>query len=417
MLSLGDEHSREADRGLTEAEDPDKGGEVRYPTHPVWSLERFPGSRRQSVPSILDTGKVLTFTSGRYGLAKALQLSNVGAGDDVLLPAYCCPAMVGPIEWLGARPVFYRVHEDLEIDLGDVARKVGPRTKSVIAVHYFGFLRDLATISKWCDRQGLTLIEDCAHCLYGVSGCGTAATYGDFAFTSLYKFFPIFDGGCIVVRDRSIPIAPSRTGSLLFQMKSLVGVLERAQQYGRLPGGAFWRALFRMKDFWWNKTKQRGMASARPLAPPAAHGGFKFKPEWMDVRMSFGSAALLKMCSPARLVERRRENYLKLLSELSSVKGCRPLYSVLPEGVVPYMFPMFVDEPSTVYPALKSAGVPVLRWDDAESSCDVSRLYSRHLLFVACHQELTLKDIAWIARTIEATVSTLRSSRGTAIES
>ncbi len=49
----------------------------RLPVHPVLSARSFRGSRRTPFPSLTSVGPMLRFTSGRYGLAKALMLSGV----------------------------------------------------------------------------------------------------------------------------------------------------------------------------------------------------------------------------------------------------------------------------------------------------------------------------------------------------
>jgi hypothetical protein len=118
--------------------------------------------------------------------------------------------------------------------------------------------------------------------------------------------------------------------------------------------------------------------------------------------MSIPSSVLLSMVAHGRVVERRRENYHAILTGLRDFKGVRPLYPELPSDVVPYVLPLVVDRPEVVYSHLKQAGVPVLRWDDAETTqCDVSRLYSKHLVFVACHQELSDEAVDWMLQELE----------------
>ncbi len=103
----------------------------------------------------------------------------------------------------------------------------------------------------------------------------------------------------------------------------------------------------------------------------------------------------------------RRENYLKLLSRLGNLPGCRPLFGTLPEGVVPYVFPLVMENPEKVFPRLKEEGVPVIRFgeylsEDMEKGlCRVSEDYSRRVFQFPCHQDLKPEELEWMMNKIE----------------
>ena len=80
----------------------------RIPTLPLLSLQSFAVPQGEHVPSVLDFPLVKFVTSGRVAIALALQQMKIGKDDKVLLPAYHCGAMVEPIIWVGATPVFYK---------------------------------------------------------------------------------------------------------------------------------------------------------------------------------------------------------------------------------------------------------------------------------------------------------------------
>lgn len=374
--------------------------EPRYPTHPVLSLPALTARQPASVPTVLSEKSCAFFPSGRYALGKALELSGVGADDEVLVPAYCCPAMVSPITWLAAHPRFYRVTPELTPNLSDIASKFSPRTKALIGVHYFGFPRDFTELRAYCDERNVKLLEDCAHCFFGRIGRRPVGSWGHYAFASPMKFFPLFDGGCLVAADASKLTSPSERAGLLFELKAASNILERSYQYGRLPLRPLWSALFSLRTAIWRVAKPAKPPSH--ISPSSSDGGNEFQPAWLNRRMSIPSSVLLSMVAHGRVVERRRENYHAILTGLRDFKGVRPLYPELPSDVVPYVLPLVVDRPEVVYSHLKQAGVPVLRWDDAETTqCDVSRLYSKHLVFVACHQELSDEAVDWMLQELE----------------
>jgi dTDP-4-amino-4,6-dideoxygalactose transaminase len=308
--------------------------------------------------------------------------------------------MVTPILWFGAVPVFYRVHEDLSPDVNDLERRVTDRTRCLLAVHYFGFPRALTETREFCDSRGLVLIEDCAHCFFGEVDSKPVGSFGHFAIASPAKFFPVFDGGCLV-SSMDLPLgARPRRGEATFQTKSLLDVLERSQQYDRMPMGRIWRAAFGIKNALWTRAKNTvpSWKGVLPRAPTAVEGGYDFESRWMDVAMSGTSTLIMKCASSAHIVRGRRANYGFFLKELAKVEGGRPIYPQLGETDVPYVFPFYVDNPSVVFSKLKFAGVPLLRWESAETTtCPVSAVYSENLLMIPCHQELKEDDIEWIA--------------------
>jgi hypothetical protein len=281
---------------------------------------------------------------------------------------------------------------------------MSPRTKAVIAVHYFGFPQDFSTLRAWCDERAVKLIEDCAHCFFGKVGTRSVGTFGHYAFASPMKFFPLYDGGCLIAPESSPSTSHGTRPGFLFELKAAANVLERSYRYNLLPGRLLWRMLFLLQSLVWKRVKL--VHGHSPTLSPS-EGGNDFQPQWSNVRMSFVSSVLMSAVSHARVVDRRQENYRALLERLRNLEGAKPLYDTLPNEVVPYVFPLYLECPDVIYPRLKRNGVPVLRWDDADKdSCPVSRLYARHLVFVACHQELSSDAILWIARQVASAVTT-----------
>ncbi|MGZ4960699.1 MAG: DegT/DnrJ/EryC1/StrS family aminotransferase, partial [Methylomonas sp.] len=74
--------------------------------------------------SILDVKNARFTTSGRASIALALEHGGITNGDEVLIPAYHCEAMVAPARWRGATVVFYGINRDTSIRLDDIASKI-----------------------------------------------------------------------------------------------------------------------------------------------------------------------------------------------------------------------------------------------------------------------------------------------------
>lgn len=381
------------------------------PLKPVLSLGSFIGRASAGIPSILDAGTALYVTSGRAAIALALRDMGIAGGDRVLVPAFHCTSMIEPVIWASAEPVFYRVRNDTSIDLDDAKRKLSPSARALLVTHYFGFPQDMKPVQDFCNKHNLVLIEDCAHAFFGEHNGQPLGSFGQYAITSAMKFFPIYDGGCLVSRHASLRQIRLDAGGLAFEAKSTVNVLEYALEYGRLRAARYLlKAAFALKDVVWRGIKsRRSESNAHAIGPGASDGEYAFDPKWLTARMSGVSRFILRTASRSRIIVRRRQNFSLLLHELSGIPGATPLFPRLPEGVVPYVFPLLVDAPERVFPTLKQQGVPILRfgeylWRGVDASvCPVAAEFSRRLLQFPCHQELRQTELAWmITRVREA---------------
>jgi hypothetical protein len=223
---------------------------------------------------------------------------------------------------------------------------------------------------------------------------------------SLWKFFPVFDGGCLVSKNASILERSPKRGSAFFQLKCAVRALERSRAYGRLPLAPILGPVLAGKAWAWSISKRVVSASTGDVAPSSTEGGYDFEPKWLNVAMSYFSRTVVGAVSHERAVAARRENFQRLVNGLSAHPGVRFIFSSLPEGVVPYVLPLYVDRPDSVFGQLKSAGVPLLRWEDATiEACSVTARYARHLFLLPCHQELRTVDLDWMMNRIETAVA------------
>jgi dTDP-4-amino-4,6-dideoxygalactose transaminase len=383
------------------------------PPVPVLSLAAFAGGRRAALPSLLDGADARLVTSGRIAIGLALRALGVGSGDVVLVPAYHSPSMIPPAHWCGAEVAFYRVRPDTAPDLADIEAHVARgRVKAILATHFFGIPHDLAPLRALCDRHGIGLVEDCAHSFFGARDGVAVGSVGDYAIGSTMKFFPIYEGGCLVSRRHRLDVVLHGAGAG-FELKAALNALEAAFAYGRLPVLRALLALpLRVKGALWGVLKSRGRSGgqmssgtappAPALAPSSSDSSFEFDARWADRRSSWFSRAVLRLVSPARIVARRRRNYLDLQRALDGAPGCRPLYPRLPDGACPWMFPLLVDRPQAVFDALQRAGVPMTRfgatlWAGVDASvCANSADLGRRLIAFPCHQALDDGERAWL---------------------
>lgn len=105
-------------------------------------------------------------SSGTAALHAAAFAAGFGPGDEVITTPITFVATANCILYRGATPVFADIDpRTYNIDPEQVARRITPRTKAIIPVHFTGQPCDLGAIYDIARQHGLTVIEDAAHAL------------------------------------------------------------------------------------------------------------------------------------------------------------------------------------------------------------------------------------------------------------
>ena len=156
----------------------------------------------------LPAGYAFAFDSGRTCLYAILKVLGVKKRDEVLLQAYTCAAVPGPIIWTGAKPVYVDCREDFTMSPADLKKKISPNSKVLIIQHTFGQPADLETILAIAKRHKLFIIEDCAHCLGGEYNGERLGTFGDASFFSFGrdKVISSVSGGLLATNNQDLAI-------------------------------------------------------------------------------------------------------------------------------------------------------------------------------------------------------------------
>lgn len=149
----------------------------------------------------------LGYCNGTAALLGAFWACGIGAGDEVICPSMTYWASCTAVLGLGATVNFADIDPTtLCIDPADIERRIGPRTKAIIVVHYAGHPCDMDRILPIARKHKLKLIEDVSHAhgsLYKGKPCGT---FGDVAGMSMMggKSFAIGEAGMLLTNDREI---------------------------------------------------------------------------------------------------------------------------------------------------------------------------------------------------------------------
>lgn len=149
--------------------------------------------------------KGLAVSNGTAALHMAVLALGIGPGDEVITPSLTFIADQNVVTMTGAKNVLADItsNDDWSMDPADIEKRITPKTKAVLIVHYAGFACDMDAICQICRKHNLYLIEDCAH-TPGADYKGQAlGTFGDISCFSFFtnKNLSVGEGGMVVTKS------------------------------------------------------------------------------------------------------------------------------------------------------------------------------------------------------------------------
>jgi len=145
--------------------------------------------------------------NGTAALHCAMYGIGIGEGDEIICPSITYWATCMPALSLGGKVVFADIDpETLCLDPEDMERRITPRTKAVVVVHYCGRPADMDRIMPVARRHNLKVIEDVSHAHGAMYKGQLTGTFGDVSAFSLMssKSFAVGEGGIMLTNDKEI---------------------------------------------------------------------------------------------------------------------------------------------------------------------------------------------------------------------
>ena len=146
--------------------------------------------------------------NGLDAIRLILEAYNIGAGDEVIIPANTFIATALAVSYVGATPVFVDADKKTyNIDQTKIVEKITDKTKAIIVVHLYGRMVDMSTVKQIACEYNLKLIEDAAQAHGAVMG---KEKVGSLADAAAFSFYPgknlgaLGDGGAITTNDEEI---------------------------------------------------------------------------------------------------------------------------------------------------------------------------------------------------------------------
>ena len=149
----------------------------------------------------------LTFNSGTSALHAILLSYGIGKGDEVIVPSFTFIATANAPLFVGAKPVFAEIEErTYGLDPEDIERKITPKTKAIMPIHYGGCSCLIEELRGIADKYNLILIEDAAESLGASINSKKVGSFGGAAMFSFCapKVITTGEGGAVVTNSEEI---------------------------------------------------------------------------------------------------------------------------------------------------------------------------------------------------------------------
>jgi dTDP-4-amino-4,6-dideoxygalactose transaminase len=215
----------------------------KWPVWPVWD-----DAERKALNGVLESGKWwygekvrqfeaafaafqnarfgVTCNSGTTALQTALMALGVGEGDEIILPPYTFIATANTVVSVGGVPVFADILPNtLCLDPAEVERKISPRTKGIVPVHFAGHVADMDRLAEIAKKHKLFILEDACHSWgsqWKGKGAGALGECGVFSFQAT-KNISSAEGGIVLSDNEEL--------SELCRSYTNVGRLKGSQWY------------------------------------------------------------------------------------------------------------------------------------------------------------------------------------------
>lgn len=166
----------------------------------------FVEKTESSLAKYCNSKHCLTIVNGTYALILALKALGIGPGDEVIVPALTMSATAFAVTEVEAKIIWADSSKhSFVIDPEDVAKKITPKTKAVMAVHLYGQPVDMESLLKVTEPKGIHIIEDVAEALGAVTSNKKVGGVGTISCHSFHnKIIASGEGGAITTNSEEI---------------------------------------------------------------------------------------------------------------------------------------------------------------------------------------------------------------------
>ncbi len=157
----------------------------------------------EAMRELIGTKYCLAVNSCTSALIASYRALGIGAGDEVIVPAYTFFASAAGVAACNGIPVIAEVDDSLTLDPEAAERAMTRRTKAIVVVHMRGAAGQMDALLDLARRKGLPLVEDVAQAGGGSfqgKRLGSLGATGCFSFDH-YKIMSSGEGGFVTTDD------------------------------------------------------------------------------------------------------------------------------------------------------------------------------------------------------------------------
>ena len=152
----------------------------------------------------LKVNHVAAVSNGSAALEISLKSVGVGAGDEVIIPAYTFVATATAVLRNNAVPIMVDIEPDYYcIDPDEIEAAITSKTAAIVPVHFGGQIANMDRINSIAESHEIPVVEDAAHAHGSVYKGKYAGNFGDagcFSFQES-KVLTSGEGGAVVTND------------------------------------------------------------------------------------------------------------------------------------------------------------------------------------------------------------------------
>ena len=329
--------------------------------------------------------EIMYLRSGR----EALLMAGIAACNKkekiILFPAYCCWSMSAPFEKTGYKVVYYRLNEDLTVDL-DYLKELMSRVKAdaILTMNYYGSAKTDDAV-RFAKENGLVVIEDFSHCTFSLKQIFHREV--DIYVSSIRKSVGVCDGSIILSKEK-MPEQYIQEEVKDFADKRFVAQTDK-------------------RHYTWSKDQEKKQEFLGTIRECEG-----IIDEFTAVRpISERAKKMLAQVNGEEIAYARRENMKHLWARLNGYVRMVPGLerSFEKEGSSPFSLPILVENRDEVQGKLARRGV-YTQWlwplcDEAMAICPISKEMNEKMLSVPIDQRFSWDDIEDIANIIIEVVS------------
>jgi hypothetical protein len=308
---------------------------------------------------------------------------------------------VEPVVRAGYEPVFYRIMSDFTIDLEDLRSKCSSRDALIVVVHFFGFPADLAPIISIARATGSYVVEDCAHSFLSCSESQLIGHGGDFALFSYSKFAPCLAGGGLGVNRPAFALQNSFSRVPLWK-QIVIGKRLIEQAAANSPKRTANRLFLWIDKNRIARTTKNASTEASGAPSAFLDDPYLFCEDLARAGMPSVCRRILECCDWKGIALARQSNYRLLSRMIGDTPLARRAIPDLPDSVVPFAFPVLLENRVDHEQELRLRGVPLFTFGEAlhpalsaihdRARADAENL-SHRLLVLPVHANLSEDEI------------------------